>query len=85
MAAEQEYGRVTQSKGNVAIIRKDGTVEKARAGAVIHEGDQLRTGDNAKAEVSYPDGDVSRFGSLTDVRFTREKTQERPSATTITG
>lgn len=65
-AQEAPAGRVSRSVGVVSVIR-GGATQPGAADVVIHESDQIRTGADGRAEVTFTDGSVLTVGPDSEV------------------
>lgn len=65
-AQEANIGRVSRSVGAVSVIR-GGAIQAAAPDAPVSESDQIRTGADGRAEVTFNDGSVLTVGPDSEV------------------
>ena len=61
--------KATFIKGDVTAGPVDGTLAKVKRGGVIPGGSTVKTGEGARAELTFPDGSVVRIGPSSELRL----------------
>ena len=61
--------KATFIKGEVTAGPVDGTLAKVKRGGVIPGGSTVKTGEGARAELTFPDGSVVRIGPSSELRL----------------
>jgi hypothetical protein len=68
-AAAEATPKATFIKGDVTAGPVGGTLQKVRRGSALAAGSVIKTGDGARAELTFPDGSVVRVGPASELKL----------------
>jgi hypothetical protein len=69
-------------QGNVTVLKKDGSTQKASFGLPLEDGDEVKTGKGAEAEILFENGNYISVGAGSSMKMRGSKFRTEPAEPT---